>query len=184
MSRILFQARFLMVSPFPFRNRLFVCFVNKYLLILWVAVCWPITSVRAQSQLGHQALSFTLIDQFGHQTTLRFPQPTPIAILFSDRHSRSLAGPWVEALSAASMPLRTMTIACIGWIPTMLQPMLRKAFSQSKPVLLDWNDTTAKQYGYSGGFLLVLITPAGQIIATENTAYSSARLTALSRLSP
>jgi hypothetical protein len=66
----------------------------------------------------------------------------------------------------------------------MLQPMLRKAFSQSRPVLLDWNDAIAKQYGYSGGFLLVLITPAGRIIATENTAYSPARLPALIGLFP
>lgn len=66
----------------------------------------------------------------------------------------------------------------------MLQPMLRKAFRQSKPVLLDWNDTTAKRYGYSGGFLLVLITPAGRIIATEKTAYSPDRLPALTGLFP
>jgi hypothetical protein len=66
----------------------------------------------------------------------------------------------------------------------MLQPMLRKAFSQSRPVLLDWNDAIAKQYGYSGGFLLVLITPAGRIIAIENTAYSPARLPALIGLFP
>jgi hypothetical protein len=66
----------------------------------------------------------------------------------------------------------------------MLQPMLRKAFSQSKPVLLDWNNSTARQYDYSGGFLLVLITPAGRIIATENTAYSPARLPALTGLFP
>jgi len=147
-----------MVNPFPFRNRLFACFVNTYLLVQWVAVCWPITTVRAQSQLGHQALGFTLIDQFGHQTTLHFPQPTPIAILFSD--SPSLAGPWVEALAAAPMSLRTIPIACVGWVPTMLRPVLRKAFGQFKPVLLDWNDTTARQYSYSSAFLSVLITPA------------------------
>lgn len=173
-----------MVNSFPFRNCLFVCFVSTHLLILWVALCWPITSVCAQSQFGRQAPGFTLIDQFGHQTILHFPQPTPIAILFSDRHSRSLAGPWVEALTAVSVPFRTITIACIGWIPTMLQPMLRKAFRQSKPVLLDWNDTTAKQYGYSGGFLLVLITPAGRIVATETKAYSPDRLPALTGLLP
>lgn len=173
-----------MVRLFSCRHRLFTCFVSTCLPILWVAVCWPITSVRAQSQLGHQALGFTLIDQFGHQTTLHFPQPTHVAILFSDRHSRSLAGPWAEALTTTSVPLRTMTVACIGWMPTVLQPVLRKAFSQSKPVLLDWNDTIARRYGYAGGFLLVLITPAGRIITTENTAYSPARLPALIGLLP
>lgn len=173
-----------MLTLFPSRNWLFIGFIRTCLPILWVAVCCPITSVRAQSQLGHQAPGFTLIDQFGHQTTLHFPQPTHVAILFSDHHSRSLAGPWVEALAATSVPLRTITIACIGWIPTIMQPMLRKAFSQSKPVLLDWNNGTARQYGYSGGFLLVLITPAGRIVATENTAYSPARLPALTGLFP
>ncbi len=173
-----------MVRLLPCRHRLFVGFISTHLLILWMAVCWPITSVQAQSQLGHQAPGFTLTDQFGHQTTLHFPQPTPIALLFSDRHSRSLAGPWVEALTATSAPIRKLTIACVGWIPTMLQPMLRKAFSQAKPVLLDWNDTTARQYGYSSGFLLVLISPTGRIIATETTAYSPARLPALTRLFP
>jgi hypothetical protein len=62
--------------------------------------------------------------------------------------------------------------------------MLRKAFSQDKPVLPGWNDATARQHGYSGGFLLVLISPTGRIVTTETAAYSPARLPALIRLFP
>ncbi|WP_288424631.1 hypothetical protein [uncultured Spirosoma sp.] len=85
-----------MVRLLPCRHRLFIGFVSTRLLILWMAVCCSITPVHAQNQVDHQASGVTLTDQFGHQTTLHFPQRATVALLFSDRHSRSLAGPWVK----------------------------------------------------------------------------------------
>lgn len=139
-------------------------------------------SVSAQIQVGDTAPSFTLADQFGSQTVLQFPQNAFVLLVFADRSGRLVAKRWLQALGDSPTAPELISVACTGWVPAMFQSVVRKAFEPNKPVLIDWNDVVAKQYGYTSGFRLIAISPPGRIIAIEEGEYSLTRFAVLSRL--
>lgn len=141
------------------------------------------SAATAQVRVGAVAPPFTLADQFGNQITLRFPQKTAVLLVFADRNGRSAARQWLQAVAELPAAPRFVSVACTGWVPALFQPSVRRAFEQSKPILIDWNDTVAKQYGFGGsGFRLIVINPSGRITAIEEGEYSAARFTTLSHL--
>lgn len=135
-------------------------------------------------QARNDAPPFSLADQFGNTTEIHFPQPNAVVLIFTDRSGRAEARQWVTALGTVppgkASPLRLVPVACTGWVPSLFQAQVRRGFAQAKPVLIDWNDAVAKQYGYGGtGCRVVAISAAGRIVAVADEPASPGRVTAI-----
>ena len=151
--------------------------------VIALPLAWVLPGlVWTQIQLSQPAAPFTLTDQFEHPTTIHFPQNTGVLLLFTDRSGRPATRQWQQAFLSLPVTPRLITIAGTGWVPALFKSTVRNAFSQSKPVPIDWNDAVARQYGYDGGCRLIVISASGQVLAVENGNFSPARFGALSRL--
>ncbi|MBO0935954.1 hypothetical protein J2I47_05295 [Fibrella sp. HMF5335] len=134
----------------------------------------------AQLRAGESAPRFSLADQFGQTTTLDFPVNTPVIIVFAGRSGRAEAQQWVTALLQVTRPVRLLTVACTGWVPKLLQGVVRRAFAEAKPILINWNNRVADSYGFGQTTCrLVVLTGIGHVIIVDDGPYSPKRLTAV-----
>lgn len=156
--------------------------VIAHLLLLLLSLAYH---APALGQVGSNAPPFSLTDQFGNTTTLRFPQPAPVVLLFAGRSGRAEARQWAAALggpSSGTRPVRLVSVACTGWVPGLFQAQVRRGFAQASPILIDWNDAVAKQYGWAGsGCRVVAINAAGRIVAVSDEAFSATRFAAFTQ---
>ncbi len=60
--------------------------------------------------------------------------------------------------------IQIVGIACMGWVPFFIKGSVKASFKDKPPILLDWSNEVADQYGYvDNEGLLVYIDPAGTI---------------------
>jgi len=134
------------------------------LLPLAILMISPNSAV-AQSHIGDRAVPFTLTDQYGKTTKLAVPPPTVTILTFADRAGAPLLREWLTSLPTDGSA-QVLSVACTGWVPFFVKELVTKEFRKSKPILIDWNNKVANQYGLDDtGCLLVKINEKGIVTA-------------------
>lgn len=155
----------------------------KTLSLLLLLLTGP-TYAFAQLKIGSQVLNFTLSNQFNQSTTIRFPASKMTLLAFADRSGNKLLKEWVIRLSP-DQTLHVVTVACTGWVPFFMKDQVRKAFLAQKPILLDWNNAVANQFGFDKtGCLLVQIDQTGRVMAIGKGAATPSEIASFRKSTP
>ena len=146
--------------------------------------------------MGTAAPDFRLVDQFNHPTRLSELAGTPVVLIYGNRDSIDSHRQWGMALQQqcnGGVPYgdareRVKVLAAAhfgGLVPSVLRPMIARAFrrhSPDFPLLLDWNGTLARLYGYAPGVSnVVFIGPDGTVQRITRHLADPAEIAAMAR---
>jgi peroxiredoxin len=134
----------------------------------------------AQSSLvGKPAPSFTLEDQFDKKENVKFSGKQPTILLFSDRNEQGAkqAEQWGnELVSEYGKDIRVVVIAVPGQGAKLVKNKVQNGFKKSDPILFDWDNEVASQYGYTEKVCMVVyVNKQGIVEAIEKGAYSDTK---------
>jgi len=127
-------------------------FKLAYLCILAPAL------VAGVAQLGSPAPDFTIKDQYEHEVQLSSQRGKLVLLIYGDRLGSDYMGAWARAIgqSPVAPSVNVLRIANLRVVPSMFYSYVKKQFRKpnsdgkpSSPVLLDWDGTVAKAYGFT-----------------------------------
>jgi hypothetical protein len=129
-------------------------------------------------------LRFRLEDQFGRVHTPARYAGAPMFIVAADQGGRTVAREWALALTAeltaagAQQRIAVLPVADLRRVPRLLRRLVRGRFPKQdgEQVLLDWEGTLARGYGFTPDECTVLLVgPAGELVRrTSATVVDSA----------
>lgn len=130
-----------------------------------------------------EAADFTLEDQFGRKTTVKFPASKAVILVFGDREGSSQVEGWVRPLySRFGDRVFIFGIAELSAVPWVARPIVRGIIKNKSEnsIMLDWSGKIAKSYGCEKGKANVfLINRDGSIKAIKRGAANSRELQSL-----
>ncbi len=131
------------------------------LMLLATVLCFSPVSIG--QQLNAKAVNFELSTQFDVLNKYSFPNNKKTILVFADRHSSKQTKEWTAKLRADfKEDIQIVGIACMGWVPFFIKGSVMASFKDKPPILLDWSNEVADQYGYiDEEGLLVYIDPSG-----------------------
>jgi hypothetical protein len=129
---------------------------------------------------AERASNFSLEDQFGEKTDVRFPSDKPVVLVFGDREGSEQVEGWVRPLyNKFTDRVYIFGIAELSAVPWAVRPVVRRIIrSKSKtPVMLDWTGKIAKSYNCEKGKANVFaINRNGEIIAVRRGKANAAAI--------
>jgi hypothetical protein len=161
--------------------------MKKFMILLLV-----LQPVGAKPKIGSPVPEFVLQDQYGNQMR---PSDFPgrvVLLVCGDRTGSEYIGMWAGPVidkfgSAPTAPVRVVHAANLEAVPSFLQGIVKKRFSQpngdgtvKRPVLLDWNGHIARLLGFEEGLANVyLIDRSGMLAFTGAGRGTPAEVAAL-----
>ena len=118
-------------------------------------------------------LRFRLEDQFGRVHTPARYAGAPMFIVAADQGGRTVAREWALALGAelaaagAGQRIAVLPVADLRRVPRLLRRLVRGRFpkQEGEQVLLDWEGTLARGYGFTPDECTVLLVgPGGELV--------------------
>ncbi len=121
-----------------------------------------------------KAADFTLTDQFGNETAIKFPSDKPVVLVFGDREGSKQVENWVRPVYAEFTDrIYIFGIAELSAVPRLARPAVRRIIrSKSKnPIMLDWTGSVARSYGCENGKANVFVVDRdGKVAAVRRGA--------------
>lgn len=133
-----------------------------------LALIW--TSGRAQLAPGTPAPTFTLRDQYDSVSTLDSMRGHVVLLVVGDRRGNQYMGAYTRPVRErfSAEQLRIVPIANLRGVPFFVKGSVRGRFRGTtpegrprSPVLLDWNGTIARLYGFRSDLTNVYLIDAG-----------------------
>jgi hypothetical protein len=135
------------------------------------------------SAFDREAAGFTLEDQFGNKTTVKFPASKSVILVFGDREGSEQVEGWVRPLyNRFGDRVFIFGIAELSAVPWVARPIVRGIIKSKSDnsIMLDWSGKTAKSYGCEKGKANVfVINRDGVIKAVKRGAANSRELQSL-----
>jgi hypothetical protein len=113
----------------------------------------PTPAASPLPNLG-QGQDFQLTDQFDRAHIFRFPKDQPSVLAFGDKDGSNQIEGWIKPLvERYTDQLDIQGVAELGMVPGFARGMVKGIMSAltTNPVMLDWQGTVSKAYGYAGG---------------------------------
>jgi hypothetical protein len=126
---------------------------------------------------------FQLTDQESKTRAYRFPKTKITVMTVADRKGSEQLAPWIQCIrDRYETRIDIDGIADMSNVPTVLQETIRKAFRKrlAYSVMLDWDGTVVKQFGYKEGVAnIFLIDHAGRIVRQMSGPHTDSAATEL-----
>lgn len=107
-----------------------------------------------------KAKGFVLPDQYKRTHTFAFPRTNAVLLTVADKKGSEQIEGWVKPVRERFGPrIDVAGIADVAKAPGPIRGLIRKAFRDQcpYPVMLDWEGTTARGFGYAKGRVSVLL---------------------------
>ena len=115
-----------------------------------------------------KAPEFSLSDQFKKQSEHRFPKAKWSVFFVAGRKGSDQIKDWATAIHEQYQgQVEQVGIADVSGVPGPMQGLIRAVFRNTLdyPVLMDWEGTVSKNWGYEAGKVRVfVVSPEGNII--------------------
>jgi hypothetical protein len=119
---------------------------------------------------------FQLADQDSKTRTYRFPKPKITVMTIADHKGSDQLAPWIQRIrDRYQTTIDIDGVADMSRVPSFLQNTIRKAFQKklTYSVMLDWDGTVVKQFGYQKGVAnIYLIDHGGRIVRQMSGAHT------------
>ena len=112
----------------------------------------------AVAPIGSTAPDFTIKDQYDHEVQLSSQRGKAVLLIYGDNLGSDYMGVWAGAVrdSAAASAVNVIRIANLRAVPALLRSYVKRQFLKphsdgkpTSPVLLDWDATVAKIFGFT-----------------------------------
>lgn len=155
--------------------------MKKYHVLILLFSLASFSTYAQRSLIGKSAPTFTLEDQFDKKQQVKFSGKQPTILLFSDRNEQSArqAEQWgSELVTEYGKDIRLVIVAVPGKGAKLVKNKVKSGFKKSDPVLFDWDNEVASQYGYTDkACMVVYVNNKGIVEAIETGAYSDNKYT-------
>lgn len=135
------------------------------------------TPTDIQSNDAERAPEFTLLDQFGKSTTIKYPCAKVNVFILADREGSKQIEPWVRHLYGTfADQIEIRGIALLKGVPAALRSTVRYIFKKrvNYPVLMDWDGDVTNRFPFKPNCAcVVVVNAAGEIVASEFGAISN-----------
>lgn len=151
----------------------------KHIFLSVFALAFHISAIAQSNLVGKPAPGFTLEDQFDKKTTVKFPEKSPVILVFSDRDKDAAkqADKWAsELVSEYGKGIKVVAVAVTGKGAKMVKNKVKNGFQKSDPILFDWENEVAPKYNYDDkDCLIVYINKKGTVEAIASGPYSDTK---------
>ena len=125
-----------------------------------LACLWALVPVfaAAVAQIGSVAPDFTIKDQYDHVVQLSLQRGKPVLLVYGDRLGSDYMSDWADAVrqSPLANSVTVIRIANLRAVPSLFYGYVRRKFQAlneegkpTQPVLLDWDGSVAKSFGFT-----------------------------------
>lgn len=145
-------------------------------VILTMALMIPVLA-QPSVQVGSQAPSFDLKDQFGKSWSLSGLGGTVTILVAANSDSGRLMGPWVDGLKSkfANKGVQIVGLLDLHTVPGIGRGIARSRIKRetNDPMMLDFNGSVGKAYGVASKYpVVVVIDKSGVIKAATKTTFN------------
>lgn len=99
-------------------------------------------------------VNFQLSDQFDKPHSVQFPRQQPTVLAFGDKDGSNQIEGWIKPLyERYTDRIDIQGVAQLDMVPAFARGMVRGIMGSltTNPVMLDWDGTVSKAFGYAGG---------------------------------
>lgn len=134
--------------------------LHSAVVIFLVFNTWTLPPATGEN-LPAQAEEFSLLDQYGKQYQIIYPQEKICVFVFADKWGCTQVEGWVRPLyEHYEDTIMILGVAQLTNVPGWLKPMIISIFKRTIKfsVMMDWSGDVCAAYGYPGGKAFVVIT--------------------------